>query len=46
MVKTFINAHGNTSEVIRQTIEKIMDKSEFKGSYNENVWCDIWEARR
>jgi beta-N-acetylhexosaminidase len=46
MVKTFINAHGNTSEVIRQTIEKIMGKSKFKGSYNENVWCDIWEAKR
>ncbi|RCW61094.1 MULTISPECIES: glycoside hydrolase family 3 protein [Halanaerobium] len=46
MVKTFINAHGNTSEIIRQTIEKIMGKSDFKGSYNENVWCDIWEAKR
>jgi beta-N-acetylhexosaminidase len=46
MVKTFINAHGNTGEVIKQTIEKIMGKSEFKGAYNENVWCNTWEARR
>ncbi|ADQ14511.1 glycoside hydrolase family 3 protein [Halanaerobium hydrogeniformans] len=46
MIKTFINAHSNTREVIRQSIEKIMGESEFKGSYNENVWCDTWEARR
>ncbi len=46
MVKTFINAHGNTEEVIKQTIQKIMGKSKFNGSYNENVWCDSWEARR
>lgn len=47
MVKTYINAYKNTREVIRQTIEKIMGESEFKGAhFNENVWCNKWETRR
>ena len=47
MVKTYINAYKNTREVIRQTIEKIMGKSEFKGThFNDNVWCNKWETRR
>ena len=46
MVKTYINAYGNTRTLIRQTISKIMGESEFKGTYNELVWCDKWETRR
>lgn len=46
MVKTYINAYKDTRTVIRQTIQKIMGESEFKGSYNENVWCNIWETKR
>jgi beta-N-acetylhexosaminidase len=47
MVKTYINAYKNTRQVIRQTIEKIMGESEFKGThFNENVWCEKWETRR
>jgi beta-N-acetylhexosaminidase len=46
MVKTYINAYGNTRTLIRQTIQKIMGESEFKGTYNELVWCDKWETRR
>ena len=46
MVKTYINAYKDTREVIRQTIEKIMGESEFKGTYNENVFCNKWETRR
>ena len=47
MVKTYINAYKNTREVIRQTIEKIMGESEFKGThFNDNVWCNKWETRR
>ncbi|GAA0181397.1 glycoside hydrolase family 3 N-terminal domain-containing protein [Clostridium sediminicola] len=46
MVKTYINAYKDTRTVIRQTIQKIMGESEFKGSYNENVWCNKWETRR
>lgn len=46
MVKTYINAYKDTRTVIQQTIQKIMGESEFKGTYNENVWCNMWEARR
>ena len=47
MVKTFINAYKPTREVIRQTIQKIMGESEFKGTPNELVWCGgLWEANR
>lgn len=46
MVKTYINAYKNTREVIRQTIAKIMGDSEFKGTANDLVWCDKWEAKR
>lgn len=47
MVKTYINAYKDTREVIRQTIQKIMGESEFKGThFNDNVWCNKWETRR
>jgi beta-N-acetylhexosaminidase len=47
MVKTYINAYKDTREVIRQTIQKIMGASEFKGTqFNENVWCNMWETKR
>lgn len=46
MVKTYINAYKDTREIIRQTIQKIMGESEFKGTYNENVWCNMWETKR
>jgi beta-N-acetylhexosaminidase len=47
MVKTYINAYKDTREIIRQTIQKIMGESEFKGShFNEHVWCNLWETRR
>ena len=46
MVKTYINAYKNTREVVRQTIQKIMGNSEFKGTANDLVWCNKWETRR
>ncbi len=47
MVKTYINAYKDTREIIRQTIEKIMGESEFKGThFNEHVWCNQWETKR
>lgn len=46
MVKTYINAYSNTDAVLDLTIDKIIGKSPFKGSFNENVWCNKWETRR
>ena len=47
MVKTYINAYKDTREIVRQTIQKIMGESEFKGvNFNDHVWCNKWESRR
>ncbi len=45
MCRTYINAYGNTREIIRQAILKIMGKSEFKGNFEDTVWCDKWDTR-
>ena len=45
MMKTFINAYSPTRECISSTIEKILGKSEFVGTPNENVWCERWDTR-
>lgn len=46
MFKTFINAYAPTREYIRATVEKLVGKSEFKGRYNDTVWCGRWDTRR
>lgn len=45
MVKTAIHAHAATPEAIRAAIEKIQGKSEFQGTFNENVFCDSFDTR-
>ncbi|MFJ4027434.1 gluconokinase, GntK/IdnK-type [Paenarthrobacter sp. NPDC089989] len=45
MVKTAIHAHAGTREAIRATIQKIQGKSEFQGTFNENVFCDSFDTR-
>lgn len=45
MMKTFINAYVPSREAIRMTIQKIIGKSTFKGSYSDTVWCDRWDTR-
>lgn len=45
MVKAYINAYHNNEEAIRQVVDKIMGKSEFKGTPNELVWANKWQAR-
>lgn len=45
MVKTAIHAHAGTREAIRATILKIQGKSEFQGTFNENVFCDSFDTR-
>ena len=46
MMQTFINAYAPTRACIRAAIEKITGQSEFKGRFNDNVWCDSWDTRR
>ncbi|SFB97228.1 beta-N-acetylhexosaminidase [Alkalibacterium subtropicum] len=45
MVKTYINAYHDNEETIRQLIDKLEGKSEFKGVPNENVWTNKWQAK-
>lgn len=45
MFKTFINAYCPTREYIHVAVQKIIGNSEFKGRYNETVWCDRWDTR-
>ncbi len=45
MVKTLIHAHAPSREVIRAVVEKLQGKSPFQGTFNENVFCDSFDAR-
>lgn len=45
MMKTFINAYAPTREYLHALVQKLAGKSEFKGQYNDLVWCDRWETR-
>ncbi|WP_236558759.1 gluconokinase, GntK/IdnK-type [Arthrobacter sp. 9V] len=45
MVKTVIHAHAASREAIRATVRKIQGKSEFQGTFNQNVFCDSFDTR-
>lgn len=45
MAGTYINAYLNHPEAIEAAIGKITGESEFKGRFNDNVFCDRWETR-
>jgi beta-N-acetylhexosaminidase len=45
MVRTAIHAHAGTREAIRAAVEKIQGKSEFQGTFNENVFCGSFDTR-
>lgn len=45
MVKCYINAYHDDEITIKSVVDKIMGESEFKGTPNENVWCNKWQTR-
>lgn len=45
MARCYINAYMDHHEAFEATLEKMMGKSEFKGRYDENVFCGRWETR-
>lgn len=45
MVKCYINAYHNNPEIIKQVVDKIMGESEFKGTPNDLVWAEKWQAK-
>ncbi len=45
MVKAFVNAYHNNPETIKQVVDKLMGLSTFKGTPNDLVWADKWQAK-
>ncbi len=45
MVKCYVNAYFNNEAIVSATLDKLEGKSEFKGSPNDLVWADKWQAR-
>jgi beta-N-acetylhexosaminidase len=46
MVKNVIHAHAPSREAIRAVVDKIQGTSPFRGTFNENVFCDSFDTRR
>ena len=45
MMKTFVNAYAPTREYLHALVRKLTGQSEFKGHYNDLVWCGRWDTR-
>ncbi len=45
MARCYINAYIDHHEAFAAVLDKMMGNSEFKGRYNENVFCGRWETR-
>lgn len=45
MAKTFINAYAPTEGVIEHLLRKLAGEESFEGHYEEQVFCDRWDAR-
>jgi beta-N-acetylhexosaminidase len=45
MVKAYINAYSDTDQTIGLVVDKIMGESEFRGTYNDLVWTEKWQAK-
>lgn len=45
MVPVYINAYSPERDVIRQVVDKITGKSEFKGRSTVDAFCDAWDTR-
>ena len=45
MVKCYVNAYHPNEANVLATLDKLEGKSEFKGSPNDLVWADKWQAK-
>ncbi len=45
MARCYVNSYMMSKESLEMTLSKLMGESEFKGRYNENVFCNRWETR-
>lgn len=46
MASCYVNAYQNSKITMETAVEKMMGASDFKGRYNENVFCKRWDTRR
>ena len=44
MVLTYINTYNANEETMRQTVAKLMSKSEFKGVSPVDAFCGMWDT--
>ena len=45
MVHTYINIYNANEETMRQTVARLMGKSEFKGVSPVDAFCGMWDTR-
>lgn len=45
MVKAYVNAYSDNDQTIRLVVDKLMGDSEFRGTYNDLVWTEKWQAK-
>ena len=45
MIPTYINTYNANEETMRQTVAKLMGKSEFKGVSPVDAFCGMWDTR-
>ncbi|MEC0184829.1 glycoside hydrolase family 3 protein, partial [Paenibacillus peoriae] len=44
-VKTYINAYNSNDNVLQALIDKLMGRSEFKGTSPVDAFCGLWDAK-
>lgn len=44
MVPTYINTYNASQEAIRQTVQKLVGESEFKGISPVDAFCGMWDT--
>ncbi|MEK5003686.1 glycoside hydrolase family 3 protein [Paenibacillus sp. FSL P4-0127] len=44
-VKTYINAYNSNDNVLQALLDKLMGRSEFKGTSPVDAFCGLWDAR-
>ena len=45
MVPTYINTYNASEEAMRQTVQKLIGKSEFRGVSPVDAFCGMWDTR-
>ena len=45
MVKAYINAYHDNPQTLRLVVDELMGDSPFRGTYNDLVWTEKWQAK-